>query len=175
MGYFAVAPWPKFLKVISSLGTGLMLLVGVAAYRAVPVPSGFTHWFGVGVAMVPLAALVGSALFMVRGYTIRDADLSIERLGFFTSVSLSGLSRAWHDPAVCKGSRRVFGNGGLFAFCGVFYRKDLGRYRLFATDLSRAVVLVLPGRVAVVTPADPEGFIAYLQRRFPSVAVGPAD
>ena len=173
--HFSVAPWPKSLKVTSAVGTVLVLGVGIGAYRAIPVPTGFTHQFGLAVAMILPAVLVGSLLFMVTGYAVEGSELYVKRLLSSTCISLQGLNRVWIEPAVCKGSIRVFGNGGLFSFTGLFYSKRLGRYRLFATDISRSVVLVLPTRVVVITPAEPEAFIEHVRQSFPNVQVGPPD
>ena len=172
---FPVAPWPTGLKITSAVGTVLILGAGIGAYRAIPVPTGFTHQFGLAVAMILPALLVGSLLFMVTGYAVEGTELYVRRLLWSTRISLQGLNRIWIEPAVCKGSIRVFGNGGLFSFTGLFYNKRLGRFRLFATDISRSVVLVLPARVVVITPAEPKAFIELVRQSFPNVQVGPPD
>jgi hypothetical protein len=153
----------------------LVLGVGIGAYRAIPVPTGFTHQFGLVVALILPALLFGSLLFMVTGYAVDGTELYVGRLLWSTRIPLETLSRVWIEPAVCKGSIRVFGNGGLFSFTGLFYSKRLGRYRLFATDISRSVVLILPARVVVITPAEPEAFIELVRQSFPNVQVGPPD
>lgn len=56
-------------------------------------------------------------------------------------------------------------------FTGWFYNRRLGRFRLFATDLSRGVVLELPHRVLVVTPADPQAFNAFLHQEYPGISL----
>jgi hypothetical protein len=153
----------------------LILGVGIGAYRAIPVPTGFTHHFGLAAAMILPALLVGSLFFMVTGYAVEGSELYVKRLLWSTRISLRSLNRAWIEPAVCKGSIRVFGNGGLFSFTGLFYSKRLGRYRLFATDISHSVVLILPSRVVVITPAEPEAFIEHVRQSLPNVQVGPPD
>ena len=72
---------------------------------------------------------------MVTGYAVEGNILNVERLFWSTRISLEGLSKAWLEPTVCKGSFRIFGNGGLYSFTGVYQNEALGRYRLFATDL----------------------------------------
>jgi hypothetical protein len=173
--YFPAAPWSTGLKATSAVGTVLILGVGIGAYRAIPVPTGFTHQFGLVVALILPALLVGSLLFMVTGYAVEGTELYVKRLLSSTRISLEGLGRVWIEPAVCKGTIRVFGNGGLFSFSGWFYSRRLGRYRLFATNLSRSVVLVLPARVVVITPAEPEAFIEHVRQSLPHVQVGPPD
>ena len=172
---FPAAAWSTSLKVVSLLGTVALCGVSYAAYRAVPVPSGFTHNFGLGVALVPLAVLLGAVFFVVAGYTVEGGQLRVERLVSSTRVPLSGLRRVWVDPGVCKGSLRVVGNGGLFSFSGWFYNRRLGRYRLFATDPRSAVVLQFSDRVVVVSPATPHAFVGHLHHLMPQLLVGPEE
>lgn len=170
--HFSVAPWSRSLKLTSLVGTVLILGVGVAAYRAIPTPTGFSHTFGLGVAVVFPVMLLVALFFMVTGYAVEGTDLHVERLLTSTRIPLEGLRRLWYEPTVCKGSLRVFGNAGLLSFTGLYQNPTLGRYRLFATHFARAVVLVLPQRVVVVTPAAPHAFIEYLHRLFPTAEVG---
>jgi hypothetical protein len=165
---FAAAPWPGRLKIVSGLVTLLLAAAGVAAYRAAPASAGFTHSFGLAVALVFPAIIFASLLFVVAGYVLDGRDLLIDRLFWSTRIPLSGLHRVYADPMVCKGSWRVFGNGGLFSFTGLYRNKTLGMYRLFATDLSRAVAIVLPRRTLVVTPKSPEDFVRSVSLAFPA-------
>ena len=172
---FPAARWSKSLKLMSTFGTAVLVVVGVAAYRGIPMVSGIAHTLGLGIALALVLSMLGSFLFAVTGYAIDEAGLHVERPLFATRIPLGGLQRVWSDPDACKGSLRLFGNGGLFSFTGLFRNKTLGTYRLFGTDLGRAVVLQLPARVVVITPADPDAFIAHLQQLFPGVSVEPAN
>ena len=115
---------------------------------------------------------LGAFLFVVMGYEVDATQLRVRRLLWATASHLEGVNHIWQDPDVIKGSFRVFRNGGLFSFSGIFWSKRLGRYRIFATDLKRCVLLVLTDRVLVVTPADPDAFIRHIRVLFPN-AQGP--
>lgn len=163
---FRAASWPTALKVVSVVGTLLVCGVSYGALRAIP-PYGFAHTFGIGVACIPPALLLGSLLFVVSSYSINGGHLSIGRLFWSTNIPLLGIHEAWHDPKAMKGSLRIFGNGGLFGITGLFWSKTLGRYRLFATDPVKSVVMRLHGRTVVITPDDPDAFLLELERLFP--------
>ena len=67
-------------------------------------------------------------------------------------------------------SIREFANGGLFSYTGGFHNSVLGSYRAFVTDHARTVVLRFPDRAAgdrvvVLSPDDPEAFVARLGQR----------
>ena len=165
---FPAAPWPRSLKVSSALGTVLLIGVGIASYRAIPVASGFTHGFGLTVSLILPALLLGSLFSTVTGYTVSATQLQVRRLLWTSRFPLAGLRHAFPDPAICHGAIRLIGNAGLYGFTGLYRSKRLGRFHLFATDLRRGVVLVLPDRTLVVTPAAPEAFLAHLHRFFPA-------
>lgn len=166
MQYFPAASWPTSLKAISALGAVVLLGSGFGVWMAIP-PYGFEHVLVSWAACLPPAIGVVAALFMVTGYEVDSHKLYIRRLLWATPIDLEGLVRVGHDPDATKGSVRLFGNGGMFAFTGLYQNERLGRYRLFATDAKRSVTLVLPKRMVVVTPADPHAFVQHLQSLFP--------
>ena len=139
----------------------------VLAYRTIPVPAGFTHGFGLVLALVFPAIALFAFLFSVVGYDLVEGSLCIARPLWSTRIPLAGMRRAWQEPAGCKGALRIFGNGGMYAFTGLYRSSALGRFRLFGTDLRRAVVLQLARRVVVVTPADPDAFLTFLGQLHP--------
>jgi hypothetical protein len=155
---FRVAPWATLLIVASAGSCVVLLAVAWAAAQVIP-RLGVAHWVGMAVAWIPITVLFGALLFVVTDYELDHRSLAVKRLLWWTRIDLTGLTRVFREPAGFKGSWRVFGNGGLFSFTGIFYSKALGRYRMFATDPNRFVVIVLLGRTIVVSPADPEAFI----------------
>jgi len=165
------APWSTALKITSAISTILLPLFTNFAYRSIPTQHGFTHSFGLMIASVLPAVLVGGLLFVVIGFTFDGPVLLIRRLFWSTNVHLRGLKKAEYDPAACKGSIRIFGNGGLYSFTGLFRNKKLGRYRLFATDTSKAVVLTFDDRKVVVTPRSPRKFLEGLRIVVPSAEI----
>lgn len=158
------------LKIISALGT--LCLVGgwVAAYRAIPVTAtGFTYYFGFAISLAFPALIVGSLLYIVKGYTISSTTLAIHRLFWTTRIPLNGLEHVFCSPAICKGSIRIVGNAGLFSFTGLYYNVSIGKFRLFATDLASAIVMVRSERTIVITPENPQEVIQHIYRLFPAI------
>ena len=171
MQQFRAAPWPTSLKVISLLGTTVLAGVAWAAFRAIPrgtrVPVAET--FGTAVATIPPLIVVVALLFVVTGYEVEPSALRIQRLLWSTRVGLDGLTRAWSDPGAMSCAIRIWGNGGLYSFTGVFRNSSLGRFRAFVTDPRLSVVLALPGRVVVISPAEPRAFLQALTLTFPGL------
>ena len=161
------APWSRQLILVSALATVLILVV-TAILAVAPDTEGFMR---ILVAAAPLAVLAGSALFAVRGYELSRGSLLVRRLLWTTEIPLSGLERARQDPSALRGSIRLFGNGGLYSFHGIFWNSALGRYHAYATDPRRAVVLVLDSRTVVVTPDDPRRFLEQLARVRPGARI----
>lgn len=167
--HFDAAPWPLGLKLTSAFATILLGVVGLAALRVVPWPPGFTQDFGFAVAAIPPAALGIAYATMVTGYTLSPGELGIRRPFWTTTIRLDTLRAVAIDPSVCKGSIRLFGNAGLFAFTGLYWNKRLGRYRLFATNFRYAVVLKLADRTIVISPASVQAFVDTIRNLYPNV------
>ena len=116
-------------------------------------------------AALPLLTLPGAALFVIRGYALEAGHLAIRRLLWTTRLPLAGLQAVEVLPGAMRGSLRLFGNGGLFSFTGLYRSRPLGNYRAFVTDLNRTVVLRFVNRTVVVSPGDPGAFAAGLAPR----------
>jgi hypothetical protein len=173
---FPAASWPTSLTVTSWIATAVLAVATYVLIEAIPrgTPAPFAETFGKLVAFVPLLIAVIAALFVVTAYEVDGTELRVRRLLWSSRVTLAGLTRAWHDPAALKGSIRLFGNGGLYSVTGLFQSRRLGRYRAFVTDPARAVVLKLPKRAVVISPADPEAFLQLLAAIIPGVETGAA-
>lgn len=65
-----------------------------------------------------------------------------------------------------KGSIRVFGNGGFFAFTGFYWSRTIGWYRAYVMDPKQSVVLRLKRRQFSVPPDHPEKVIAIVEETF---------
>lgn len=147
------ARWSRLL--IGMTAVASLILVAVVVLLQVPLGTPV----GMLARLLPLAILVGSLLFTIRGYELAGRELRIRRLLWSTVVELGGLESVVADPAATRRSIRTFGNGGLFSFSGWFRNKTLGSYRAWITDHRNAVVLRFPRRTLVVSPSDPAAFV----------------
>jgi hypothetical protein len=153
------APWSPLLKGVSLAASLVLLGSVVLVWVVVPEEAAWVRW---AVPAMNLLILGGTGLLTVRGYELRGRELLVRRLVWKSKVSLEGLREAHVDEAALRHAIRVMGNGGLFAFSGWYWSKRLGRFKAFATDPGRAVVLVYRDRKVVVTPDRPEHFVRAL-------------
>ena len=154
------APWSRQLKWVTALTTLLLLGIPLILLSRGPVEHSAVYS---AASLLPVAILVLTALFAVRGYTIEDSTLLIVRPGWNTRIPLVGLQSVDIKPDAMRGSIRLFGNSGLFGFIGLYRNSALGRYRAFATNAANCVVLRFADRTLVVTPDRPQQFAALLR------------
>jgi hypothetical protein len=151
------APWSRSLRVLTTAAVALLLALVLIGFLVGPRQSWVWRVAMVG---VPLAVLLGSLLFMVRGYVVTESQIEVQRLGWSTVLPFAGLAAVSGEPHGLQGSLRLFGNGGLFGISGWFWSRRIGRFRAYATDPERAVLLrYRDGRKVLVTPHDVQHFI----------------
>lgn len=155
------APWSRELRLMTTLALAIGLGIPLIGLFSFPAKLLVLRWFLIA---IPLLLLIASSFFAVRGYTLAERELIIHRPGWETRFDLTSLVSATFDPPALSGTIRLAGNGGLFAFCGLFRNRKLGNFRLFGTDLHRAVILKFTDKVVVVTPDNPEKFTAEISR-----------
>ncbi|MEX1829802.1 PH domain-containing protein [Luteibacter sp. CQ10] len=117
---------------------------------------------------VPLAGLllvilsITFALSPLR-YEIHGHELVVRRQVGRTTADLRGASVS-RDGEAFRGLVRVFGNGGFFAFHGVFYSRRLGFVRVYARNRDHGVVVTLRnGKTWVLSPDEPDRMVAALR------------
>ena len=147
--YYPAARWCGLLHVATWLS--MALLVGLLAVGLWTGPRDMLAWTLSMVGM-PLALLVTSPLFAIRGYAMEDGNLRVRRLGWSSHLELGRVAEVYADPDAMKRSIRLFGNGGsLYAGC---FGTGPGQYRAFVHP---AHAVSSAERVIVVSPRDPAG------------------
>ncbi|MBV8343048.1 MAG: hypothetical protein JO173_11785 [Gammaproteobacteria bacterium] len=150
------APWGRPLRVTTSLSLVVLLGVVAAGWLAT---ARAPAWRTAAVAL-PLIVMLAALPFVVRGYVLTERHIEGRRLGWSTFLPLAGLQEVIGIPEGLRGSVRLFGNGGLFGISGWFWNRRIGRFRAYATDPDRVVLLrYSDGRKVVVTPHDVQHFI----------------
>jgi hypothetical protein len=150
------APWSRSVRLATATSIAVLLGVLMAGLLAAP---RLLPW-RVAAVSLPLVVVLGALPFMVRGYVLTESHIEVQRLGWSTVLPLAGLVAVTGEPEGLRGSLRLFGNGGLFAISGWFWNRRIGRFRAYATDPGRVVLLKYrDGRKVVVTPHDVQHFI----------------
>jgi Bacterial PH domain len=163
------APWSRSLRFVTALSVSVLLLVMLVGLTVGP--RHLAVWRA-GMVGVPLVVLLGALPFTVRGYILTDQAIEVRRLGWRTALPLAGLVAVSGEPEGLRGSVRLLGNGGLFGITGWFWNRRIGRFRAYATDPGRAVLLrYRDGRKVVLTPHDVQHFIVRV-RTLAKVASG---
>jgi hypothetical protein len=148
-------------KIISGMVCGGLLFAAFAAQNVI-------------VAGLGLLVLAVAYAYSPRGYLVEGRAVRVNRLIGPVLFDLEGLREA--RPAGAddlRGCIRLWGNGGLFGYYGLFRTTKLGRCTWYVTNRGRAVVLVneLLGatKTAVFSPDDVDGFLAAIRAEAPGL------
>lgn len=153
------APWSRRLSYSTLAFIVILFAASTMGRTGIHHADFFTAFFVTG---IPLLLAGGSSLFMIRGYIVTEKNLFVQRFLWHSRIDLSGLQSFEIDPEAMSGPMK-FGNGGLFCIAGFFHSDKLGNYRAFATDPKLAVVLHFTNKTVVVTPDNPQQFVAALK------------
>jgi hypothetical protein len=117
---------------------------------------------------LPVLILVIGAAFAPRQYQITGDSILVGRL-FAKDVKIP-LSEVYSiEPVsykyVFKKSIRIMGSGGGFGIYGDFSSPSLKYFKAYMTRRDKLVLVRTPDKPFVLTPDDPEGFIAAVQQK----------
>ena len=89
------APWSRSLRVLTTAAVALLLALVLIGVLVGPRQSWVWRMAMVG---LPLVILVGSLLFMVRGYVLTESQIEVQRLGWSTVLPFAGLAAVSGEP-----------------------------------------------------------------------------
>jgi hypothetical protein len=99
--------------------------------------------------MAPAAYLVAHDKVVVK-----------KRLWFSTAIPMSHIKKCYPYPQLSTvRTLKLAGNGGAFGWYGFFSCDELGPFRIYATNKSKAVIIENDTKFAV-SPERPESFVA---------------
>jgi len=106
-----------------------------------------------------LVVLVAYA-YSPRGYIVADGSITVKRLVNNVVLPLGSLREARAvSPADLRGAMKLWGNGGMFGYYGVFRTSQFGRCTWYLTGKANAVVVVTGSKTFLFSPADVGGFL----------------
>ena len=169
------APWDRTLRLSTALA--LALLAGVAAALLyVASRTGAAGWaIGVGVTLLLGAVAFLSWALAPRGFAVERGAVHVLRALRPVSIPIAAVRAVGAlPPRPLRGMLRLGGSGGLFGFYGRFWNRRLGAFRLYATRLEGLVRLDTDAERFVLSPGDPERFLAELAALRPDAAAAGA-
>lgn len=149
------ASYDSTTKVISAVACALLAFIAIITQSI----------FAAGLGALILAL---SYAYSPRGYTISEQAILVQRLIGAARIPLDGIRElriAGADDF--EGCIRLFGNGGLFGYYGLYQTSKLGKCTWYVTNRANTVVVITGAKTVVFSPADVDGFLAAIRASVP--------
>jgi hypothetical protein len=137
----------------------LMVVIGGVAMALRQIGGGLLAWVGAGFLWFAWRIKSDAELLWLE---VVDGVLTVRMRWQRERVPLAGATARRLTPEETAHLERLATTGGVVAGSGGFESHLLGEIDLYASDLAHAVLIEIPERRLVVTPDDPEGFVAAL-------------
>lgn len=141
------ASYDSTAKAITAVTCGLLILV-----------AWMVHIVFIAL-LFPLLICLAYA-YSPRGYAVSGQAFVVKRLIGNIRVPLTDIRAIRMGTADdFKGCVRLWGNGGLFGYYGLFRTAKLGKCSWYVTNRSKTVIVAAQNRTLVLSPDDAQGFI----------------
>ncbi len=155
------ASYDKTTKIISAV-VGVVLLLPVVATQSLIVGA------------LAAALMLVAYAYSPRRYTISDRYIIVHRLVGNARFPLDGIREVRATTSTdFDGAVRLWGNGGLFGYYGLFRTAKLGKCWWYVTNRNNAVVVITGAKTAVFSPDDAGGFLRAIGAAAPVATVSP--
>jgi hypothetical protein len=153
------ASYDSTTKLISAIVCAVLIVLAVIAPTIV-------------VAVLGALFLLVSYAYSPRGYAIAERAIVVKRLVGDARIPLDAVREARAaTPDDFRGCLRLWGNGGLFGYYGLFRTSKLGKSTWYVTSKKRAVIVVTAAKTVVLSPDDVDGFLAAVRAAAPMTSV----
>jgi hypothetical protein len=155
------ASYDSTTKVISAVMCAMVAVAGIATQSVIVA--------GLAALLVMLAYA-----YSPGGYAVSPRSIIVRRVIGDVDISLDGIREARAATADdFRGCIRLFGNGGLFGYYGLFRTSKLGKSSWYVTNRGKTVVVVTESKTAVLSPDNVEGFLAAIRASAPVAVTSP--
>ena len=140
---------------ITAVVFGILMIVFIATRSAIVV--------GLGAALI-----VGSYAYSPRAYVIAGRSLLVKRLIGTVRIPLDNVREV--RPAAeddFRGCIRLWGNGGLYGYYGLFSTSKLGKSTWYLANRTNSVVVATAEKTVLVSPDDVPAFLATIRGAAP--------
>jgi hypothetical protein len=159
--YFTVS----YDTAVKAISAAIMAILVVVAWAS---QSGMTWAVG---ALIVLLCFAWSP----RGYRVENRWIVVNRLAGKARIALDDVREVRETTGDdFTGCIRLFGNGGVFGYYGLFRTTKLGKTTWYLTNRKRSVLVVTGSKTVLFSPDDLEGFLAAIRSSVP-VAEASAD
>ncbi len=157
----------KKTKRLTLLGFGMFFLILISFYPQIEKNSerGLTMLYLLLAIFV--LSYVLPYLFRPLKYTVTSDELIVKRLIKPYVIKLSEIKKIREiSEEELKGTKRIFGSGGVFGYFGKFRNKNFGTMTFLTTRTdNRVYILTAEGKNIVLSPDDSEEFVKTIASR----------
>ncbi len=132
----------------------------------------FIAFSGPGIILVLCLAMYR---LKIRSITVDDQSITIDRKVKPVTIRFSDIT-AIRKVDDMKFAIRTFGNGGLFGYTGLFYKKGTGSMTWYCTQRTNYVLIQKTnGNKIVITPDNSDGFVRDIALAHPFLVAIPGE
>jgi hypothetical protein len=153
------ASFDKLSKIISTVVCAILLIIALATQSTLAIA------IGAAIVLVALA-------YSPRSYEVGDRAILVRRFIGNARIPLDSIREARiaaRDDL--RGAIRLWGNGGLFGYYGLFRTSRLGKCWWYLTNTRKVVIVVTGEKTALFSPDEPERFLDAIRATAPVPAV----
>lgn len=149
------ASFDRTTKIVSGLVCLFLLAIVIVIHNLL------ASWLAALVLIVALA-------YAPRGYMLEGRSILVRRFAGRAVIALDDIREARRATAEdFRGSRRLWGSGGLFGYYGTFSTDKLGKSTWYVTNRSNCVVVITGRKTALFSPDDANGFLSAIHAAAP--------
>ena len=150
----------------TSLGTASKVITLVITVLFISILLSNFIWFkekNSAIFLIPIFIAIYAVCiyFMPLGYRITEGEIIIQRILSTVRFKIDDIKSLQQiGKHTIAGSRRTFGNGGLFGFTGYFANAAVGKMNWFVTRKDTLVLIDFhDGKKIIISPNEPKEFM----------------
>ncbi len=137
----------------------LLLTIGVPIYLSTTTTDNKVIYIQFITPVIMISLFIGTYLLKTISVSVADDSITINRTIKPVIIEFSEIASI-RKVNNMKFAMRTFGNGGLFGYTGLYYKKGIGSMTWYCTQRQNYILIEKTnGKKLVITPDEPDAFM----------------
>lgn len=142
-----------------TMSLAFVITILVMDYFFLDVSRPFQSWLSALLFLGPVALLTIVWFRRVKSYSLMENKIIVQMGSYTREYDIDQIQEIKKPHILFMKLRKIYGNGGLFSYTGLYSYPKIGRFKAFVTNWDHCIILKMRDEQIALSPENYESFL----------------